>query len=94
MNVLSLFKRSKLIRFSVLFVESFDFLANLSKKTLVCDLIYKPDPTVFLTKARQNGNATMSGIHMLIWQAFYAFEKFCGILPTQADKEQIMNLLV
>lgn len=74
--------------------ESFDFLANLSKKTLVCDLIYKPDPTVFLTKARQNGNATMSGIHMLIWQAFYAFEKFCGILPTQADKEQIMNLLV
>ena len=57
------------------------FLAKLPKAALVCDLIYDPPQTQFLAEAARTGHPVLNGLGMLIWQAFYAFEKFTGILP-------------
>lgn len=57
------------------------FLAQLPPAAIVCDLIYDPPQTRFLTAAAQLGHRALNGLWMLIWQAFYAFEKFTGILP-------------
>ncbi|MGI6153053.1 MAG: shikimate dehydrogenase family protein [Christensenellaceae bacterium] len=76
--------------------EDFDdlsFLEQLKKGALVCDLIYKPDKTAFLKSAQALGFDIQNGLYMLIWQAFFAFEKFTGILPTDADFEYILSLL-
>ncbi len=69
----------------------FDFLENLNRGALVCDLIYKPFTTELLKKAADRGNRTQGGISMLIWQAFYAFHHFFGIMPTEKDKEFVMK---
>lgn len=73
--------------------ESFEFMKNLSKNALVCDLIYKPDKTRFLQIAENNGNPIQNGLSMLIWQAFFAFEKFVGIMPTKEDKQKVLQVL-
>jgi Shikimate 5-dehydrogenase len=77
--------------------ESFAFLQNLNPAALVCDLIYRPMETKFLKQAALQGNTTLGGISMLIWQAFYAFEHFFGILPNEKDKkinlEKIKDLI-
>ena len=73
--------------------ESFEFMKNLTKKALVCDLIYKPDKTQFLQNAENNGNTIQNGLSMLIWQAFFAFEKFVGIMPTKEDKQKVLQVL-
>lgn len=57
------------------------FLGQLPKNAFVCDLIYSPPQTSFLKEAARLGHDTMNGLWMLIWQAFYAFEKYTGILP-------------
>lgn len=57
------------------------FLQKLPEAAFVCDLIYEPPQTRFLREAQRLGHDTMNGLWMLIWQAFYAFEKFTGILP-------------
>lgn len=57
------------------------FLSELPKDALVADLIYNPPKTPFLLEAERTGHRTMNGLWMLIWQAFYAFEKYTGILP-------------
>ena len=69
----------------------FEFLSNLNPNALVCDLIYKPFETDFLKKAAGRGNPTQGGISMLIWQAFYAFHHFFGIMPTERDKELVLK---
>ena len=69
----------------------FGFLANLNPDALVCDLIYKPLETDFLKKAAQRGNRTQGGLSMLIWQAFYAFHHFFGVMPTERDKEIVLT---
>ena len=73
--------------------ESFDFMANLRPGALVCDLIYHPFTTKFLIEASKHGNPTLGGISMLIWQAFYAFDFFFGILPTEEDKSAILQII-
>ena len=71
--------------------ESFAFLKNANPSALVCDLIYRPLETDFLKQAASQGNQTLGGISMLIWQAFYAFEHFFGILPNEQDKELVLS---
>ena len=71
--------------------ENLDFIDLLPTCATVCDLIYSPPETDFLMKARTRGLQTMNGLGMLIWQAFYAFEKFCGILPTPQDYQTILS---
>lgn len=57
------------------------FLSRLPQDAFVCDLIYNPSKTRFLLEAERTGHETMNGLWMLIWQAFYAFKKYTGILP-------------
>ncbi len=71
--------------------ESFTFLKNVNPAALVCDLIYRPLETDFLKQAASQGNRTLGGISMLIWQAFFAFHHFFGILPNEQDKEHVLN---
>ncbi len=71
--------------------QSFGFLRDLQMDTLVCDLIYNPFATEFLLEASRRGNPTLGGISMLIWQAFYSFDFFFGIMPTKEDKEIIVQ---
>lgn len=65
--------------------EDLSFLKLLPSHATVCDLIYSPEQTLFLKYAGRNGLKTMNGLGMLIWQAFFSFEKWFRILPDQDD---------
>ncbi len=73
--------------------ETLDFIELLPSSAIVCDLIYSPMITEFLNHAQTRGLKTMNGLGMLIWQAFFAFEKFCGILPNEEDYAAVCSLL-
>jgi shikimate dehydrogenase len=73
--------------------KDLSFLHALKKDALVCDLIYHPAKTVFLQEAEQLGHRVQNGLSMLIWQAFYAFEKYTGILPDGEMFTKILSLL-
>ena len=73
--------------------ENLGFLDLLPPDAVVCDLIYSPARTAFLKYASARGLTVQNGLGMLIWQAFFAFEKFCGILPTENDYLKILNRL-
>ena len=65
--------------------RSLDFLGLLPGRAAVCDLIYSPAQTSLLKAASARGLKTMNGLGMLIWQAFYSFEKWFGVMPSEAD---------
>lgn len=69
--------------------ESFDFLKHLPGHAAVCDLIYAPTQTSLLVHAAALGLKTMNGLGMLIYQAFYSFEKWFDIMPSHADYEAV-----
>ncbi len=49
-----------------------------SKRHLVCDLVYNPQNTKFLQMARSQGARTLGGIGMLLYQGVIAFEIWTG----------------
>ncbi|GGE33626.1 shikimate dehydrogenase [Streptococcus himalayensis] len=56
----------------------------LRKETLVADVIYQPFETPFLGWAKQQGNQTVNGLGMLLYQAASAFELWTGkAMPTK-----------
>ena len=62
----------------------------LPDKLLVADVIYQPFETPFLKWAREQGNQTINGLGMLLYQAAEAFELWTGKeMPT----DQIWELL-
>jgi shikimate dehydrogenase len=65
------------------------FLHQLNKTACVYDLIYHPARTRLLEQAALHGLNTINGLGMLIWQAFFAFEKFFGILPGREEYRSI-----
>ncbi|WP_066683889.1 shikimate dehydrogenase family protein [Christensenella intestinihominis] len=65
--------------------EDLSFLERLPSRAAVCDLIYSPAQTALLRSAQARGLKTMNGLGMLIWQAFFSFEKWFRILPDQTD---------
>lgn len=69
------------------------FVRLLPQNACVCDLIYHPRKTLLLAEAEKHGHATINGLPMLVWQAFYSFEYFLGILPNEADYRTIIGLL-
>ena len=69
------------------------FIDLLPSHAVVCDLIYSPPQTSLLRHAAARGLKSKNGLGMLIWQAFYAFEKFCGILPTGQDYHTVLKKL-
>jgi shikimate dehydrogenase len=64
------------------------FIKLLPRGAVVCDLIYDPPQTALLAEAKKNGLQTMNGLPMLVFQAFYAFGKFFGILPGKSDYQK------
>ncbi len=73
--------------------ENLDFIEKLPRSACVCDLIYAPPKTTLLKNAEARGLKTLNGLPMLIWQAFYAFEIFFGIMPAKADYDTIFEKL-
>lgn len=60
-------------------IDSIDEINDLSfidENTAVVDMIYNPDETLFLKKARENGAKTLNGLGMLIYQGIIAYELF------------------
>ncbi len=49
--------------------ENFDFLDQMKKNALVCDLIYSPTKTRLLEKAQEKSIKILNGLPMLIYQA-------------------------
>ncbi len=56
--------------------KDFSFLDE--TKALLCDLIYNPWETKFLSYGKQRGLKTMNGMAMLIYQGLISFEIFTG----------------
>ena len=57
----------------------------LPEKLLVADVIYQPFETPFLKWARSQGNQSINGLGMLLYQAAEAFELWTGKeMPTEA----------
>lgn len=54
---------------------------NLTKGTVVADIIYNPLETEFLTKARKKGALIMNGTGMFIHQGALAFKKWTSVQP-------------
>lgn len=61
---------------------------NVTKGTVVADIIYNPLETEFLTKAREKGALIMNGTGMFIHQGALAFEKWTGVQP---DTEKMIR---
>lgn len=72
----------------------FDFLDNVNKDALICDLIYSPLKTGLLSEAEKRGLKTLWGITMLIEQALRADCLYLGaiIKREKAYKRIIENL--
>lgn len=71
--------------------EDLSFLDD--TRALVCDLIYNPWETRFLSEAEKRGLKTMNGLDMLIFQGILAFEIFTDItLDKNAEFEMLYPL--
>ncbi len=57
-------------------IEEIGDLSFIDKNTAVIDMIYNPDETLFLRKARERGAKTLNGLGMLIYQGIIAYELF------------------
>lgn len=73
--------------------EDFSFLGLLPPSACVCDLIYNPRQTNLLKRAEALSLKTMGGLPMLIWQAFFSFEKYFGILPGKSDYSKVLEII-
>ena len=52
------------------------FMDQISADTVCCDLIYRPQKTVFLQEAEAKGASIVNGLGMLVLQGILAFEHF------------------
>jgi shikimate dehydrogenase len=62
-------------------------LTHLNKSAIVYDIVYNPLFTNLLKTAQERGNPIITGIGMLIYQAFEGFEKWFGVKPELTDEE-------
>lgn len=69
---------------------------NLNKEILFYDIVYNPLMTKMLIDAQNNGNKILTGIGMLIYQAFEGFEKWFGVKPklTPSQQKNISQILI
>lgn len=58
----------------------------------VCDVIYDPQETRFLSMAKERGCITGNGMYMLLYQGAVAFHHFTGLaMPTDLVKEKFFS---
>lgn len=62
--------------------------SNIQKKSIVCDIIYDPQETLFLKKAKKMNYQIINGSNMLIYQAAESFKRWFNITVT---KEEILT---
>jgi shikimate dehydrogenase len=55
--------------------------ASFPGRCLVMDLIYRPQETLFLARARTTGARTLNGVGMLVHQGAAAFRRWTGVEP-------------
>jgi shikimate dehydrogenase len=60
----------------------------LPREAAAYDLVYNPAVTEFLRAARESGLKASGGLGMLVGQAAYAFELFCGVKAPRAAMEE------
>jgi shikimate dehydrogenase len=60
----------------------------LPREAAAYDLVYNPPDTEFLRAAREAGLKASGGLGMLVGQAAYAFELFCGMKAPRAAMEE------
>lgn len=56
-------------------------LSSIKNQSLICDIIYNPLATKFLTAAKEKGASIQNGIDMFVYQGALAFEKWTGVFP-------------
>ena len=62
------------------------------KDLIVCDIVYKPHETAFLSWAKNHNLDVVYGIDMLIYQALLAFEIWEDIKLNEEDFEEIKHI--
>ncbi len=65
----------------------------IARADAVFDLIYNPEHTLLLTKARALGKAALGGLHMLAWQAAAAHEFWYGAKFTAPQIDRVVDEL-
>ena len=81
----------------IIFILIFSFLSSQSQQSVMWsqyftnDVIYNPEQTNFLKKAKMLGNQTENGKMMFIYQAHQAFTIWHKIMP-EIDDETIKLL--
>lgn len=58
------------------------------------DLVYQPAETVFMKKVKEQGGRAFNGLKMLVYQGVIAFELWNDISVTEAEAEQIHQVLL
>ncbi len=66
---------------------------KLKSSTAVVDIIYNPGKTKLLQEAEEKGCVTVNGLGMLLYQAFFAFELWTGIMPSDELAQQLVKEL-
>ena len=64
---------------------------GIDERHLVCDIVYRPLETLFLTECRKRGARTLDGLGMLICQGDLAFQIWTG---KSFPKEKIRTILI
>ncbi|MCK6418830.1 MAG: shikimate dehydrogenase [Alphaproteobacteria bacterium] len=57
------------------------YLAKMPSRTVVYDIVYRPQQTDLIILAQRRGNPVVTGLGMLLHQARPAFQSWFGILP-------------
>lgn len=60
-------------------------LSNIQEKSIVCDIIYDPQETLFLKKAKKMNHQVINGSSMLIHQAAESFKRWFNITVTKEE---------
>ncbi len=76
--------------------EHFIDIDQINNNCIVYDLVYNPLMTDILQKAKNSHKPFITGIGMLIYQAFEGFEKWFGIKPelNKSELEALTNSLI
>ncbi len=76
--------------------EHFIDINHINNDCFIYDLVYNPLHTDLLIKAKNAGKPIITGIGMLIYQAFEGFEKWFGIKPdlTKEEFEELTKELI
>jgi shikimate dehydrogenase len=71
-----------------------EIIEKLSADAIAYDLIYTPNPTLFLVQAKQQGAIAIDGLEMLVQQGASALEKWLGTsIPVEIMRRSLQEYL-